>query len=472
MKKMMIALLALLMLSIGMTAFAAGEPTVSFTAKSGNVNGGFDYELGIKINKAQENDLAVEIRNNTTEEVFTIVIPAGETTAATVIPTEVAEKSGKMTFSFVKNDAYATGSMHTMNIRVLPKVQFYSAVTHAYVGDEMSILVLCNNPGSVIKGNNVFTLKDHRGNVLAEKEWKNPSERTSFKFTVTQEMHGRNDLSVWLGDYCVSPVAGYAVVSGDEDRAIKQMNPSLPIMSIGIDCGFEGRKVYDILEVLEKHNAKVTFFMTGYFLREFPEECKAILAAGHEIANHSNTHKHLPDISTHNMTVQVMTPIEEAEALLGVTPRLFRPPYGEYDRYTTGVVVAEGMRMIMWGPTYHDSTGKYTEKQIFSYATTGNDYRPGSIVLCHANGYYQPDTLDAGLTHYESLGLHVVPISAMLYYSGDKLPAMPHNREALVYTDEYWQTWIERERPDLLEMPMPEHFQNLDYSAEVEVQAE
>ena len=45
MKKMLIALLALCLLLGVTTAFAASKPTVAFTASSGNVNGGFEYEL-------------------------------------------------------------------------------------------------------------------------------------------------------------------------------------------------------------------------------------------------------------------------------------------------------------------------------------------------------------------------------------------------------------------------------------------
>ena len=450
MKKFLVVLAAICLLLLTATAFAAGEPTVAFTAKSGSVNGGFSYELGIKVSKAQEADLPVDIVNNATGETLTIVIPAGETTASALVPTETVEKAAKVTFSFVKNDAYQTGTMHTLNILVLPKVQFYLALSHAYAGEEMSVIVLCKNPSSVVKGNNTFTLKDHDGTVLAEKTWSSPKERLTFRFNATEEMCGRHDFTVWLGDYCVSPEDGYGVISSKEDKPISELNPELPIMAIGIDCGFEGRKTYQILEVLERHHVKCTFFMTGYFLREFPEEAKAIYEAGHEIASHSNTHKHLKELSTANIYKQITIPITEAEELLGVTPRLFRPPYGEYNKYITGISRAEGMEVIMWGPTYHDSTGKYTEKQIMECATTGFEYKAGSIVLCHVNGYYQPDSLEAGLTYYESLGLTVVPISAMLYASGEELPEMPHNREALVYTNEYWETWIEREMPELL----------------------
>ena len=158
MKKLFTALLALCLVLAGATALAASKPTVSFTAKSGNVNGGFDYELGVKVSKTQETDLTVEIVNNATGETLTVVIPAGETTASVIIPTQVVEKKDKMTFSLVKSADYEVGSMHTLNILQLPKVQFYLAVSFGTAGKEMSVIVQCNNASTVLKGNNTFTL--------------------------------------------------------------------------------------------------------------------------------------------------------------------------------------------------------------------------------------------------------------------------------------------------------------------------
>ena len=452
MKKFAMALMALCMMLLCTVALAASKPTVSFTAKSGNVNGGFAYELGIKVNKAQENDLAVDIVNNTTGETLTVVIPAGETTASVMIPTEVVDAKGKMTFSFVKSADYETGTMHTLNILQLPKVQFYLAVSFGTADKEMSVIVQCNNPSTVQKGNNTFTLRDTDGTVLAEKEWGNASNRLTFKFTPGEDMIGRHKFTVWLGDYEVSIDDGYGTVADPEARTVVSLDTPIPLMAIGIDCGFNGRNTDEILAVLEKHNVKCTVFMTGYFLREFPEEAIKIYQAGHEIANHSNTHKHMKELNSYNILRQLQIPTEEAEALLGVTPRLFRPPHGEYNSNISAISRAEGMEVVMWSATYHDSTGKYTEKQIYSYATTGSDYGPGSVVLCHLDGYFQPDTLDAGLTYYESLGLQVVPISALIYASGGELPAMPSDHEAMVYTDEYWATWLERNLPEYAQM--------------------
>ena len=452
MKKWLIALLTLCLVLACTVALAASKPTVSFTAKSGNVNGGFDYVLGVKISKAQDADVTVDIVNNTTGETLTVVIPAGQTQASLTIPTQVVEKKDKMTFSLVKTDDYTVGSMHTLNILQLPKVQFYLAVSFGTVGKEMSVIVQCNNASTVQKNNNTFTLRDTDGTVLCEKVWSNASNRLTFRFTPDEGMIGRHKFTVWLGDYEVSIDDGYGTVAEPDRKVVVELDTPIPLMAIGIDCGFAGRNTDAILAVLEKHNVKCTFFMTGYFLREFPEEAIRIYQAGHEIANHSNTHKHMKELSSYNQLRQLQIPTEEAEALLGVTPRLFRPPHGEYNSNIASISRAEGMEVVMWSATYHDSTGKYTEKQIYECATTGNDYGPGSVVLCHLDGYYQPDTLDAGLTYYESLGLQVVPISALLYASGRELPDMPIDHEPMVYTDEYWATWLERNLPEYAQM--------------------
>ncbi len=45
----------------------------------------------------------------------------------------------------------------------------------------------------------------------------------------------------------------------------------------------------------------------------------------------------------------------------------------------------------------------------------------------------------------------MVPISALRYASGEELPKMPHAREALVYPDDYWAAWLERNHPEFFE---------------------
>ena len=449
MKKLLCALLAVLMLMpvLG-TAMAAALPTVSFSAQSGAINGGFDYELKLKVSIAPAEDLPVTIKNNQTGETFTATIPAGAKQASCKVAMPEVSARQTVTFAIEKSDAYKAGAKHQVTVHPLPRVQFSSKVNMGAQGRKMSVTVSCANRASILKGNNTFQLRGTDGTVLAEKVWPVGSAETRFSFEVTQEMLGRQDMTVWLGDKQVSAEAGYGSLANTSRKIVQELAPQVPAMAIGIDCAYDDSKTDAILEVLEKHNVKVTFFMTGFFLREFPEAAKKIRDAGHEIANHSNTHEHMEEMGAYTQYRQVMKPAEDIEAMLGVTPRLFRPPFGEFNAQITSLCRGEGMEVIMWTMSYCDSMPVYPYEKMIKLATTGAEYGPGSIVLCHLDGHWMPDTLEAGLTYYESLGLQVMPISALIYASGGKLPPMPAAREPLVYSDAYWPEWLRTNVPE------------------------
>ena len=448
MKKLCIILTALCLMLITVSfACAASLPSVSFAQKSGSINGGMPYTLTVSMKKALPEDLSVEILNNATDEVLTILIPAGEKKASAEIATGVVDQQEKVVYSFVESDAYKGGSSHTLTIAKLPQVKFYLDVYMGKVGKDLTVRVHADTPSRVVKGS-VYQLRDKDGAVLAEKEWKNGKNDLYFKFRVTEEMIGRHDLSVWLGDYEVSTETGYCAVYKPDAKAVISTEPELPLMSIGMDCMYIADLTDEVLAVLEEHDVKITFFMAGHFMRKYPEEAKKILDAGHEIAQHTNTHDDLAKLDPMDILEELHTPIQLAEETLGVTPRLIRPPYGHYTSNATSIAHAEGMEIVRWSSSFGDSSETISETKIMRNATTGANYQPGSIALCHLDGKCMTESLDAALDLIEELGLKVVPISALLYASGRELPAEPDG--VMVYTNDYWATWLEREMPEML----------------------
>ena len=115
----------------------------------------------------------------------------------------------------------------------------------------------------------------------------------------------------------------------------------LPIYCV--DCGSEKKialtfdaaggneDTAQILEILSKHDVKVTFFMTGGWVENYPEDVKAILAAGHDLGNHSENHKHMSQISNTEKTEELMEVHNRVKELTSYEMTLFRPPYGDYD---------------------------------------------------------------------------------------------------------------------------------------------
>lgn len=430
----------LMMLAAGCAL--AEDAALSFEAKTGSMNGGFDYTLVVKSKKAPESDLTINLACDGLQGSYQLVIPAGEKQAALTVKTPVLDKREQVVFSFAEGEGYTGKGQHKLTILQMPAVKFYSRMYFGTVGKQMTVRVQAGQASNIAKGNNVFQLRNHDGVVLAEKSWKNTKNDLLFVFTPTEELEGHQAMTVWLGDICVSSAEGYGTIMHPDRRIVRQVDTERKLAGIGIDCGFNGRRMPEMLEVLEKHNTNVTFFMTGYFVRNFTEEAKAAVAAGHEIGNHSNTHPKLTKVSLYEMMREIVYTAETMEEILGVSPRLFRPPYGDFNSKVTSVCRSEGMENIMWSMDTKDSVGQYDTEKSIKYGTTRAQLAPGKILLTHLDSLESYKIVDACLTYYEEQGYTVLPISALLYATGSELPHMPSTREALHFTDDYWPAWL------------------------------
>ena len=61
-------------------------------------------------------------------------------------------------------------------------------------------------------------------------------------------------------------------------------------IAVTFDAAWSAEDTEQLIEILNKHNAKITVFAVGDWVRKSPEAVKAFYDNGHEIANHSNTH--------------------------------------------------------------------------------------------------------------------------------------------------------------------------------------
>jgi peptidoglycan-N-acetylglucosamine deacetylase len=83
-----------------------------------------------------------------------------------------------------------------------------------------------------------------------------------------------------------------------------------------------------LLEVLAEHNVRATFFMCGKNVRRCAGIARQVAAQGHEIGNHTDSHPHL-NLHLPEFVYRELALAQETIHLnTGVTPRLFRAPYG------------------------------------------------------------------------------------------------------------------------------------------------
>jgi peptidoglycan/xylan/chitin deacetylase (PgdA/CDA1 family) len=119
-------------------------------------------------------------------------------------------------------------------------------------------------------------------------------------------------------------------------------------LAITFDDGPNPTVTPKLLELLDRYNAKATFFVVGKYVRQCPDLLKEIHTRGHILGNHTDTHPNLffcgPRETRHELH-------RCREAILSVTwegPRWFRPPFGYRSPWLGEIVHELDMRMVTW----------------------------------------------------------------------------------------------------------------------------
>ncbi|MEX1220309.1 MAG: polysaccharide deacetylase family protein [Solirubrobacterales bacterium] len=163
----------------------------------------------------------------------------------------------------------------------------------------------------------------------------------------------------------------------------------------------------DVLRILKKKKARATFFMVGDLVAGDPAAARRVLAAGHEIANHSSDHALLPSYSN---LKRASRQIREAT---GFKPCLFRPPYGAIDSSLKQNVRDLDMKSVLWDI----DTVDWSSPGSGSIRSRASSAGSGSIVLMHDGGGPRSQTLDAlpgAIDSLRSRGYKLVTVTELL----------------------------------------------------------
>lgn len=185
-------------------------------------------------------------------------------------------------------------------------------------------------------------------------------------------------------------------------------------VALSFDAAWGNEDTGRILEILKKHDVKVTFFMTGGWVESYPEDVRAILAAGHDLGNHSENHKNMSQLSDEECQEEIRKVHTKVQELTGYEMCLFRPPYGDYDNHVIKNVQKCGYYPIQWSIDSLDWKD-YGADDIVRRVVESDKLNNGAIILMHNGAKYTADALDAVITGLQEKGYEIVPISQLIY---------------------------------------------------------
>jgi peptidoglycan/xylan/chitin deacetylase (PgdA/CDA1 family) len=163
-----------------------------------------------------------------------------------------------------------------------------------------------------------------------------------------------------------------------------------PVVALTFDDGPNPDATPQLLEILARHGAKATFFMTGENAAACPELVGNVLDAGHAIGNHTWDHPSLPLVTGRERRRQIR---ECAKVLPDGGDRLFRAPYGNLSPAALWDVWRCGHRLIGWSSIITD----WEPLDAATLARQALDaIRPGAIMVMHDGlvDFISADALD------------------------------------------------------------------------------
>jgi peptidoglycan/xylan/chitin deacetylase (PgdA/CDA1 family) len=153
-----------------------------------------------------------------------------------------------------------------------------------------------------------------------------------------------------------------------------------PEVALTYDDG-PGRSTRDVMDVLEKHGARATFFMLGTEAQRDPELVREVAARGHEVGSHSMRHLNHVAVGAERAVADMLEGADAIAEALGVEPRLYRAPYGGFVPATIAEADRRGWTCVHWSAVGRDWEPDATAQSVADRVIS--KLSAGTIVLLH-----------------------------------------------------------------------------------------
>ena len=193
------------------------------------------------------------------------------------------------------------------------------------------------------------------------------------------------------------------------------VDPTKPMVALTFDDG-PGPRTMELLEALEKNNARATFFMLGKKVEIYPETVEKMAEIHCELGNHSYDHPDLSASTVKEIKRQINSTNQAVkEAANGQEVTVMRPPYGAINDDVKNTV---NMPMILWSI---DTLDWKTRNVKSTVKTVMDEVEDGDIILLHD---IHGETIDASIKLIPKLikeGYQLVTVSEMAEAKGIRM---------------------------------------------------
>lgn len=187
-------------------------------------------------------------------------------------------------------------------------------------------------------------------------------------------------------------------------------NPEKPMVALLINVAWGNEYIPEILNILNQHQTKATFFFDGSWVKKNPDLAQSIQKEGHEIGNHAYSHPDLNQRSREDTIVELKKTNDVIKQTLDIQPQWFAPPSGSFNGVTVQVANQLGMKTILWTADTVDWKKPLPSEMVNRVMSqVGN----GSMVLMHPTKPVAQG-LDSMITKMKAKGFQLGTVKDLL----------------------------------------------------------
>ncbi|MBQ8428780.1 MAG: polysaccharide deacetylase family protein [Clostridia bacterium] len=212
-----------------------------------------------------------------------------------------------------------------------------------------------------------------------------------------------------VGILCLAPIEDEVTTEGSQTEIYRSGDNAAGV-SLMFNVYWGTDEVYRILDILESHEAKATFFIGGCWADDNVDCVKTIYDKGHELGNHGYFHKDHSKLNLAQNQKEIAQCNRFLQLAVGEKITLFAPPSGAYSDTTLTACRALGMKTILWSKDTIDWRDK-DASLIYTRAT--KNVTNGDFILMHPMTA-TADALEDIIRYYERNSLKLVTVSENL----------------------------------------------------------
>lgn len=180
-----------------------------------------------------------------------------------------------------------------------------------------------------------------------------------------------------------------------------------------------------LLDLLDRHKARATFFVIGQYVRQHPELLRETVARGHVIGNHTDSHPNLFWTAAARTREELHRCHDAITFALGAPPKFFRPPFGWRNPWLASTARELNLQVVTWTLLPGDWRAPTPEwlvqrmQSISAHGKSAANSAGGDILCLHDGGHRAQNAdrtrtlaaLEQCLPRWRALGLDFVTMN-------------------------------------------------------------